>query len=376
MGATTAPAGHAVDVQRPFVASNGATLLLAAFSLLSASGCGFDRDGVRAGYYGPVTAGSAATVAGMQQNPITQAGSPASNPSLPMGAAGTAAGAAGTGMAPVAGSGGIAAAGQGGSAGGEPTAGTSAMPPSPCDLSGRWISTLHYVTDALDQLQTAHTYVYYEIEQQGDAFQIKKGLQCGDDAVGSGVFAATANFKSSWAAAASRISFVGRMGKSVMTSGGCMVELQKWYTVRGATLPYYTDPSKSLPSAEQMASGTTPGWEDWDGDGNPGITGIVESAIVSGKVFVAPRQWTAMAGTVPAVTTTFKLPLDWNQEANVMAYDDNPLLASEAVRAADPALHFAQFARLSAEQASGDDAAICNGIIALAPMLTPEAAGM
>ena len=37
-----------------------------------------------------------------------------------------------------------------------------------CDLSGRWLSTVHKVTDALGQLQYVHTYDYYEIEQQGD----------------------------------------------------------------------------------------------------------------------------------------------------------------------------------------------------------------
>ena len=39
-------------------------------------------------------------------------------------------------------------------------------------------------------------------------------------------------------------------------------------------------------------------------------------------------------------------------------------------------LHFVEFARLDANQASGDDAAICKAIIELAPTLTPQAAGM
>jgi len=361
--------------------ASGKTNLFTILCLAAASACGYERDHVQPGFYGPVQAGTGALGDGSQQNPITQAGTAGTIliPNAPTGSSGTT-GAGGMAVAtadngmPSAGPG-SPSAGAGGTAG-HPAAGAPAMPASKCDLSGRWLSTVHYVTDALDQLQTAHTFIYYEIEQQGDAFEIKRGLQCGDEATGYGVFAASASFRSAWAAVASRVSFTGRMGKSVATSGGCMVELQKWYTVRGATLPYYTDPSKPMPSAEQMATATTPGWEDWDGDGNPGITGIVESAIVSGKIFVAPRQWTSMTGTVPDVSSLFKLPLEWNQEANVMAYDDNPLLASDAVRAADPALHFAQFARLTGEQASGDDSAICSAIIALAPTLTPEAAGM
>jgi hypothetical protein len=362
-------------MQKRFMRASGTKLLLVTIWLAVTSACGFERDRVQAGYYGATQGGSGGSVLGGQQIPVAQGGAGGSNPNPSMGAAGIQAATAGTGTSASAGAG-SPSAGAGGAAGADSFAGGPAMPASECDLSGRWLSTVHYVTDALDQLQTCHTFIYYEIEQRGDSFEIKKGLQCGDDAVGFGVFAATANFKAAWASVASKVSFAGRMGRSVATSGGCMVELQKWYTVRGATLPHYLDPSKPMPTAEQKATDTMPGWEDWDGDGNPGITGIVESTIVSGKIFTAPRQWTAMSGTVPTVSSLFKLPLEWNQEANVMAYDDNPLLASEAVRAADPALHFVQFARLAADQATGDDAAICAGIVALAPTLTPEAAGM
>jgi hypothetical protein len=83
-----------------------------------------------------------------------------------------------------------------------------------------------------------------------------------------------------------------------------------------------------------------------------------------------------MSGTVPNVASVFKLPLNWDQEPNVMAYDGSPFLSSTAVRAADASLHFVQFARLQPSQAMGDDAALCKGLVALAPMLTPEAAGM
>ncbi|MET0386390.1 MAG: hypothetical protein ABW321_10550 [Polyangiales bacterium] len=231
------------------------------------------------------------------------------------------------------------------------------------------------MTDALGQLQYSHSYLYYEISQQGDTITVNKGLQCGDDAIGVGDFAVTADFKASWPSVVSRSSFQGRAGRSAAVSGGCQVELEKWYTVRGATIPHYQDPAVPMPSAEEMASGSTPGWEDWDEDGNPGITGMV-SGVVTGKIFVAPRQWTALAGLVPDVSTLFKLPLDWNQEANVMAYDGTPLLGSEAARAADKTLHFAEFARLAEDQATGDDQAICSALVALAPMLTPAAAGL
>lgn len=255
---------------------------------------------------------------------------------------------------------------------------TPAEPPlqtDPCSLTGRWLATVHYVTDALGQLQYCHSYHYYEIEQTAEAFMIKKGLQCGDDAIGGGDFAASVDFSASWTAVASRVQHAGRTGTSAAASGGCQVTFQKWYTVRGATLPYYTDPTKPMPSAEEPAMGSTPGWEDWDMDGNPGLTGVI-SGVVSGKIFSAPRQWSSMTGSVPDVSSTFKLPLLWDQEANVMAYDGSPLLSSSAARAADPALHFVQFARMTAEQSAGDDKAICASVINLAKTLTPEAAGM
>lgn len=184
----------------------------------------------------------------------------------------------------------------------------------------------------------------------------------------------TADFRGAWPAIAAEVNFKGRKGTSVAAADGCKIDLQKWYTVRGATLPYYLDPNNPLPTADDQAASGKPGWEDWDGDGHPGITGML-SGVVSGKIFVAPRMWTQVSGTAPDVRSVIKLPLQWNQEPNVMSYDGTPLLGSEAARAADASLHFVQFARLDATQAAGDDAAICKSVVALAPMLTADAAG-
>lgn len=363
-----------------------------------------------AGYYGNPQAGVAARtgtagVQGVQSG--TPAGGAVTPPATPTAAMPTSSvGATTTSASPgTAGSGGAGAAAVGGSSGANASAGgmmaaamsgsvaagsggagmsgsvagagagAPAVPTSPCDLSGRWLSTLHYVTDALGQLQYAHAYVYYEIAQQGDAFMITKGLHCGDDAIGGGALAATVDFKKSWAGCIGRVNYQGRTGSSVQTASGCKIDLAKWYIVRGATLPYYLDPAKPLPTAEEKGTDTTPGWEDWDGDGNPGISGYITGA-VTGKIFVAPRSWTALSGTVAAPGNVFKLALQWEQQQNVMSYDGSPLLGTEAARAANATLHFSQFARLSADQAVGDDAAICKSVVELAPTLTPEAAGM
>jgi hypothetical protein len=268
------------------------------------------------------------------------------------------------------------AAGAAGEAGPAPMV-DSGMPPAsagPCDMTGRWLGTVHYVTDALGQLQYSHTYLYYEIQQTGSAFTVSKGLHCGDDALGAGDFAATVDLRGSWPGTMARVQHMGRAGASEEVSGGCQVSFDKWYTVRGATLPHYLDPSTTLPTAEEPASDSTPGWEDWDMDGNPGVTGVI-SGVVSGKIFTAPRQWTQISGTVADVTSLIRLPLMWDQEQNVMSVDGSPLLTSTAVRAADAALHFTQFARLQDGEAVGDDAAICAAIVQLAPTLTSEASG-
>jgi hypothetical protein len=301
-----------------------------------------------------------------------------------------AAGIGGTAMqgngGPVAGTGSTVSAGTGSTAvagnSSEPAANAGANAPVPedddrdaCDLSGRWLVTLHYVTDALGQQQTIHSFIYYEIERRDDALAIAKGLHCGDEALAEGVFAVSADFRKAWDAVASKVSYTGRTVSSTEAGGGCEVRLGKWYVARGATYPHYNDPAIALPTLEQPASGATPGWEDWDGDGQPGITGFI-SGTVTGKIFVAPRIWTQLSGTVPDTAERFELPVAWDQEPNVLSYDGSPLLASEAVRAADPKLHFAEFARLSPAQATGDDLAICRAIVELAPTLTPRASAI
>jgi hypothetical protein len=217
--------------------------------------------------------------------------------------------------------------------------------------------------------------MYYELEPSGDAFSVKRSLYCKTDTEGGGDFAVTVDFSGALPGLMARVKHDGRKITSVKSGDGCKVDIEKRYRVFGATLPYYLDPSKALPTAEEQAMNGKPGWEDWDMDGNPGITGVT-AGTVTGKIFVAPREWSSFSGTVPSVSSLFKLSMSWDQEPNVMAFDGSPFLSATAVRASDNKLHFAQLARLTDTQGTGDDAAICKAMIALAPTLTPEAAGM
>ena len=325
-----------------------------ALACLVFAACEYDRDRISAGYYGAVQAGRGGQSG--QSGQVTRPPAPGPRTQQQAVAGMMTAGAAGM-----------------------PAAGAAATP-SPaangCDMSGRWLGTLHTVTDALGNLQYAHSYLYYEISQQADTFSITKGLLCGDDAAGGGSLSVMVDFRASWAAAMSKVSFAGRKGTSAPAASGCQIDLEPWYEVKGATLPHYLDPDVALPTSEQAASGSTPGWEDWDNDGNPGITGTLSGAI-SGKIFTAPRRWTSASGSAADTKSSIRLALQWDVEANVMGYDGSPLLASSAVRAADSKLHFAQLVRVTPEQVpTSDDAQICKRIVELAPMLTPEASGM
>jgi hypothetical protein len=352
---------------------------LACLCLLGLGIVGCAEDTVYPGFYGqPAT--SEQSIKGGASGAASSGGSAVAGSAAPLsGAGGIGGGSSGsTDAPPIAGASGMASAGVGGAAGMITDAGGPA-PSEPtggaCDLSGRWLATLHYVTDAIGQLQTVHTYVYYEIAATDGGFAITKGLHCGDDVIAEGLFAVEGDFSSSAAASTQRLSYVGRPVSSTASGGGCDVHFGKWYIVVGASYPHYTDPTLTLPTIDQPASGTTPGWEDWDQDGNPGVS-IRLTGIIAGKVFVASRSWSEAQGSVSQLGDRFQIPLQWNQEKNVIGYEGSELLASDAVRAADPSLHFVELARLAPEQATGDDLAICRAVVELAPRLTPTASAL
>jgi hypothetical protein len=174
--------------------------LLTTALVVGSSGCQFDHDTVDAGYYGQAgqtalssmmpAATSAQGSQGTAASPSNGSGGSAS--ASKTSSVSTNSGAGGdahyVGMTPVdTGAGGMtasnsaggssavagmsaamqpSAAGTGGTATSSMSGGEPATPSGPCDMSGRWLSTVHYVTDALGQLQYAHAYIYYELAQQ------------------------------------------------------------------------------------------------------------------------------------------------------------------------------------------------------------------
>jgi hypothetical protein len=243
-----------------------------------------------------------------------------------------------------------------------------------CDLSGRWIATEHRVATALGAQEASHTWLYYETTQSGSSGTITKGLDCGQNVRGISSVSADVDYQKTWPAMLTKDLETGRTFTSTASSGGCSVSFEKRYTVTGATVAFYGDPSQTMPMASQQASSTAPGWEDWDNDGHPGFTMNV-TGLATGQIYIAIRVWNMFSGTIATGASTFKLADSWNSEQDLLGYTGSSLLTETAsgTRDNNNALHFVQFARLGATQATGDDTTVCASIRTLAPTLTPDA---
>jgi hypothetical protein len=253
--------------------------------------------------------------------------------------------------------------------------GDSAAATSPCDLSGRWIATDHQVATGLGAEEAAHVWYYLEMSQTGSTGTVTTGLDCGENVRGITAVAADVDYPKTWPALLANVKEDGRTFTSTTTASGCVVSFEKFYQVLGATVSFYSDPSQTLPTASQEATSTTPGWEDWDNDGNPGFT-LNVTGLATGQIYMATRRWTTWSGTIAAGASTFQLADDWDTEDDVFGINGSSLLsaATDSTRDNDASLHFVQFARLTATQATGDDASICTAIRSLAPSMTPSAA--
>jgi hypothetical protein len=247
-------------------------------------------------------------------------------------------------------------------------------PASPCDLTGRWLVTLRTVTDALGTSQAAHEWYFYDITQTGPQVTVSKGLACGKEVRALTAASGNSDFPKTWPAMMAKLVVTGRKGTSSPASGGCQVSLATTYEVIGATESYYVDPSNALPGASDQASGTTPGWEDWDNDGQPGYTMTI-TGIASGQIYMVDRTRYALSGNVAASASTFDLAVDWTSEQDVLGVNGPPILSmtASAVKDSNAAMHFATFARLGDSQATGSDSAICSAIRMLAPTMAPTA---
>ncbi|HEY5147344.1 MAG TPA: hypothetical protein VII82_11280 [Polyangiaceae bacterium] len=216
-----------------------------------------------------------------------------------------------------------------------------AAPAGPCDLTGRWLLSTREVATAIGAVEAAHTWRYFELSQVGSDVTVSKGLDCGANVRGVSSVAANVDYPKTWPAMQANAGDTGRNGTSTETSSGCQVSFEKRYQVLGATTSYFDDPSRALPPVSQQAASGSPGWEDWDQDGNPGFTMNV-TGLVTGQLYIVTREWSAWSGAIAARATTFTLADDWDSEQDVLGYDGPSLLteATAGVKDGDASQHF------------------------------------
>lgn len=258
----------------------------------------------------------------------------------------------------------------GGAGAGDEGGGPSAPPNPNCDFSGRWLMTTRSVAAGLQVKQAGVWWFYLELKQSGDKVQVAKGLVCGTTVKKIDLLSAAVNMESSFSGIMANNSLAGLTGSS-SGSGSCTLKLKRFYTIMGASADY-RDPKLPLPPLEQKGSSGSPGWEDWDKDGDPGSTLTVSGDVASGKRAVAIRNWVEVSGPAARKGSVFTVPMDWNQEEVVYKVSSEILKATGA-KVADKSLHFAQLAKLSADQGMGSDAEVCAEMRMLAVSLTPEA---
>ena len=167
-----------------------------------------------------------------------------------------------------------------------------------CDLRGRWLVSQRYVAEALSEKQGSHSWFYLEVRQEGASITVQKGLHCGYNVTPITALGGKVDLSAAWPSFLAKNSSTGRRGTFVKSGSVCKLKLDREFTPRGVTLPHYLDPAVALPTSSQAAQGAAPGWEDWDGDGNPGVT-LNVSGLASGQIYSAQRERTAYEGDVP-----------------------------------------------------------------------------
>lgn len=241
-----------------------------------------------------------------------------------------------------------------------------------CDLRGQWLITQRTIASGLGVKTRAAWWFYYEIDQSGSDLSITRGLVCGSQVYPVDPLSAAVDFAASFPALIANNSHAGRHGSAVLDGDDCRVSFERAVIVVGATTPFYADENNPLPALEQRASDTSPGWEDWDEDGNPAVT-LHVSGLVEGSRYTALRAFSEWSGTIPADAASFELPVtDWGQEEAVLGVTAD-VLKQTGVPDADRSGHFAEFARLEPAQIEGDPETACASVRRLAPTLTPNA---
>ncbi|MET0283762.1 MAG: hypothetical protein ABW352_04810 [Polyangiales bacterium] len=256
--------------------------------------------------------------------------------------------------------------------GGDDGGGEEPQPTGPCNLAGRYAITERFGMDGLGAKQIVQNWYYVDLKQNGNDLEFTNSFGCGAQVNGAFPFEVKMDDTAAWPAYAANPAYLGRKGTVEMTADGCSVKFDKDAIVRGGTVEYYRDLTKPLPKLAEQAAPDKPGWEDWDNDGKPGVT-LKISGIAQGSLHAVMRNWTEYSGTVQEGATTLTMSLNWGQSRSTLSYEGSQLLTADAARDPDESKHVVEFGKLTNEQTSGDNEAICKNVRDLAPTITPNA---
>lgn len=277
---------------------------------------------------------------------------------------------------------GTAGSGVGGSdAGSKPAA-------SGCDLTGKWIATQRTLQEALGGMivQSGHSWMYLEFEQHDSQAVVKKALQCGEevkDRSVTGLGTQVTSTQALWDGLTLRNKVLDGKASYGAAPGSeqCQLQVDRFAVVRGATFSYFSAVGASgfaypIDDAMQPAEGSTPGSEDWDNDGNPGVTYHV-SGIANGDIYMTQRDLVEYKGTTDKRSDKFRLLVTRLHEQRVLGQNPATLPSADVTPSADPEEHFIWFVRVDGLPqwdlaANADDLAICGKMRTLKDALIPE----
>jgi hypothetical protein len=257
-----------------------------------------------------------------------------------------------------------------------------------CDLTGKWIATQRSLQDAVGGMvvQSGHSWSYWEFEQRNSQAVVKKVLQCGEEVKDhsvTGLGTQVTSTQALWDGMTLNNKVLD--GKAtygpVPGSEQCQLQIDKCAVVRGATFSYFSafgagGFTHPFDETMQTAQGSTPGSEDWDNDGNPGVTYHV-SGIANGDIYMAQRDLAEYKGTTDKRSDKFRLWVTRLHEQQVLGQNPATLPSADVTPSADPEEHFIWFARVDGLPrwdlaANADDLAICTKMRALKDQLIPE----
>lgn len=221
-------------------------------------------------------------------------------------------------------------AGGGKDAGGAVDAGGGTAKDPSCDLNGIWIGRQNTLSLALfDTEQYANNWYYLELRQEGEEVVVTKHFDCGIEVQGTVLVQLRPE---TTRALMQHNSQVGRRGTfAKQADGTCAFQMERFWSVRGVSeetyVPMPRNAETAIPALQPKlpAKANVADTEDWDGDGNPGVTWVV-SGLAKGDRYSSQRDWTrwfsATGYTVQAAgdfTSDLKVRADFSNEEVVYA---------------------------------------------------------